>query len=208
MKKKGNFCSRSLRATKRSDKDYETKYYELEKKYNNILNELNYIKASLFLDEDKRTIDNFFDYQKPTSYHLIYSSIKDGDAKKNLLNYCKNKNNLLIFIIDSDGNKFGVYISSYLKESEGSIVDYNSFLFSMNKKKKYKTLQPENSIIIDPDYIICFGGKKGQNDLYLNFGNLASGMNKVQTFGDKNYDTSNNKKQFTIKSLDVYKIIL
>lgn len=59
---KGNFCSRSFFITKRLDKDYETKYYELEKKYNNILNELNYIKASLFLDEDKRTIDNFFDY--------------------------------------------------------------------------------------------------------------------------------------------------
>ena len=202
-----NYYSFNSFFTRRLDNESERKYNELEKKYNNILNELNYIKSSLFLEEDKKILDNFFDYQKPSSYHLIYSSIKDGANRKNLLSCCKNKNNLLIFIIDSNGNKFGVYISSYLKDYEGSIVDYNSFLFSINKNKKFKTKEPENSIIVDPDYLICFGGKKGGNDLYLNFGNLASGMNKVQTFGDKNYDTTNNNSKFTIKSLDIYKII-
>ena len=186
--------------------ELENKYNDLKKKYDDLLNEIKMIKTSLFFEEDKKILDNFFDYQKPTSYHLIYSSLKDGKQRNNFFNYCQNKNNLLIFIIDSAGNKFGAYISSYLKPTTGSIVDYNAFLFSINKNKKFKTLQPENSIIVDPQYVICFGGQIGKNDLYLNFGNSGSGMNNYQTFGDKNYDTTNNNIIFSIKSLDVYKI--
>lgn len=187
-------------------REIENKYNDLKAKYDNLLNEIKIIKSSIFLDEDKMILDNFFDYQKPTSCHLIYSSLKHGEKRNDFFNYCKNKNNLLFFIIDSAGNKFGAYISSYLKPTTGSIVDYNAFLFSINKNKKFKTLNPENSIIVDTQYVICFGGKIGQNDLYLNFGNLLSGMNIYQTFGDKNYDTTNNNARFTIKSLDVYKI--
>ena len=92
--------------------------------------------------------------------------------------------------------------STLVKNNDLNIKDENSFIFSVQNKKKFKVLNPSEAIHVSCTYLICFGGDSGNNDLYI--GIADGGMCKKDTYGDNNYETTNGK--FTIDEFKVFEL--
>ena len=95
--------------------------------------------------------------------------------------------------------------STLVKSDYLNIKDENSFIFSVQNKKKFKVLNPSKAIHVSNDYLICFGGDNCANDLYI--GNENGGMNIKDTYGDNNYETTNGNSSFTIDEFKVFELI-
>lgn len=72
-------------------------------------------------DKNKEIIHNPGFYQKPSDFHRVC------DFKRNLLIICKSKNEI-----------FGGYTPLFFDNSDGYKKDNESFLFSLNRQKKYE----------------------------------------------------------------------
>ena len=155
----------------------------------------------LFLDSsDENVIKDFFE-KKPKAFKLIYN----GKDRNNFFANCEGKKNLLFLVKDTKGNKFGGYMSSTLVKSNNlNIKDENSFIFSVQNKKKFKVLNPSKAIQVSSGYLICFGGDSGVNDLYI--GIADGGMNIKDTYGDNNNETTNGNSSFTIAEFKVFEL--
>ena len=95
--------------------------------------------------------------------------------------------------------------STLVKSDDLNIKDENSFIFSVQNKKKFKVLNPSKAIHVSNDYLICFGGDGSGNDLYIESGN--GGMNTTDTYGDKSYETTNGNSIFTTAEFKVFELI-
>ena len=94
--------------------------------------------------------------------------------------------------------------STLVKSDDLNIKDENSFIFSVQNKKKFKVLNPSKAIHVSSSYLITFGGDSGNNDLYI--GNEDGGMYKKDTYGDNNYETTNGNSSFTIDEFKVFEL--
>ena len=185
----------------KKNNELEKKVNDLNEKVNQLENDLKMIKgAFLFDSSDENIIKDFFE-KKPKAFKLIYI----GKDRNNFFANCEGKKNLLFLVKDTKGNKFGGYMSSTLvKNDDLNIKDENSFIFSVQNKKKFKVLNPSKAIHVSNDYLICFGGKKGANDLYIR--SADGGMNTRDSYGDNNYETTNGNSLFTIDEFKVFEL--
>ena len=94
--------------------------------------------------------------------------------------------------------------STLVKSGDLNIKDENSFIFSVQNKKKFKVLNPSKAIHVSNDYLICFGGYKGSNDFYIQ--EKTGGMNITDTYGDNNYETTNGNSSFIIDEFKVFEL--
>ena len=186
----------------KKNNELEKKVNDLNERVNQLENDLKMIKSAFFLDSsDENVIKDFFE-KKPKAFKLIYN----GKDRNNFFANCEGKKNLLFLVKDTKGNKFGGYMSSTLvKNDDLNIKDENSFIFSVQNKKKFKVLNPSKAIHVRSNYLIRFGGDNGGNDFYI--GNENGGMNKKETYGDNNNETTNGNSSFTIDEFKVFELI-
>ncbi|BFU26603.1 trichohyalin, putative [Entamoeba histolytica] len=100
--------------------------------------------------------------------NILFDSDKD-DWNKNTSVFGERiwkKENIIIIIEDSDGNKFGGYVNSKIDRVDFFIYDSKSFLFSLESNgriegmKKFDIKQPEYAFKIykqSDDYLFSFG---------------------------------------------------
>ena len=201
---------------------YENKIKNLEKKFDEkiskidkiekILNE--YMKPSEFFKNSKiikkdevNLILSWLD-KKPTQIDLLLNSKKDGDSISTFYEKCFNKCPTMIFVKTTEFLRFGGYASVTWPERH-SKRDDGCFLFSLDKKKKYKINenQKENAIYFCKNISFCFGSSC---DLYICDKCTSNTGNQVGngSFDMSNsYELNNGKKEFKVKSYEVYHII-
>lgn len=108
----------------------------------------------------------------------------------------------------TEGKKFGGYTSIPWENKHKISKDNNSFIFSLNKMKKYKISKPQNAIDTGINYF-AFGGNifyfyienncHSTNNNYCNH-YLGTYCNAVQ------YELNGSKSNFTVLSYEVYQI--
>jgi hypothetical protein len=81
--------------------------------------------------------------KKSNKTTLLLNSNKDGDSINFVEEKCKNKYPTLVVIMTTKGIKFGGYTTQEWKK--GVNKDNDAFVFSLDKKKKYKILNPINA---------------------------------------------------------------
>ena len=90
-----------------------------------------------------------------------------------------------------------------MKNFPQTLLNNNSFIFNLQKKKIFRVINPENAIAIKKRYLICFGSNGKENDFYI-YDKKSGGMNISDNYGDKEYETTNGRKQFSISEFKVY----
>ena len=144
------------------------------------------------------------------SAQLLYRLSRDGDSYQAYQNLCLNKAPTLTLAHSIDGKKFGGYTTCSFDDSDNQKKDEFSFLFSLDKKKKYiKRSSNFNSIY-------CRRGKGP--DFYHNFefdqGNMSKCYCDAGTANDYWYlekreladnikDTNVNLKEVEIYYIDI-----
>ena len=141
----------------------------------------------------------------PKKLILLLNSNLDGDSTQTFINKVKNKCPTLAIIKTTKGIKFGGYTTQMW--NEGEIKDNDAFVFSFDKKSKYKVLQPEHAIGFGNN---CWWGFGSTNNAIVVLDKCTTtNGNWVddKTFDIKNkYELNGGEKNFIVKSFEIYLI--
>ena len=219
-----NQIKNSKNENKKNLEEYENKNKEIEKKFNakieilqNQINDLKKNKESITNDISQNKIfqnssiikadevDLILSWleKKPKNISLLLDSKIDGDLNSTFYEKCKNKSPTMVFVKTTENLRFGGFTSVSWPKS-GFIWDDSSFLFSLDKRKKYIIKQKDKAIYYS-GYSFCFGSKC---DLYIR-DQCTKGANIV---GNGSYDVpsecelNNGKKNFFVSNYEVYHI--
>lgn len=195
---------------KNLEKNFNEKLKELENKIienktSQNKNSIDLFKnSSIVKSEDVDLILSWFD-KKPIKFNLLLDSKIDGDSNLTFKEKCFNKSPTMVFIKTTDNLRFGGFTSVTWPENDNK-KDEKSFLFSLDKKKKYKIKESQNedAIYYYQNICFCFGGGC---DLYIIDKCTLEDDNLV---GDGSYDLpskyelNNGKKNFKVLNYEVY----
>jgi hypothetical protein len=175
-----------------------------EKKKKELYEKYQIYKSSVINKDEIDLFMNWFD-KKPTKIKLLLDSKIDGDSTQTFYNKCSNKFPTVVFVKTTKGRRFGGYCSIGWENTNGNCKkDINNFIFSLDKKKKYKIKQPEYGIRTNSTYFAFGGGSD-----FVIYNNCTSNNNYNNNSGT--YETTeqyqlNGEEYFTVSSYEVYQI--
>ena len=176
-----------------------------EKKKKELYEKYQIYKSSVINKDEIDLFMNWFD-KKPTKIKLLLDSKIDGDLTQTFYNKCGGKFPTVVFVKTTKGKRFGGYCSIGWENTNGGFMkDINNFIFSLDKKKKYKIKKPENGIYTNSGYFAFGGG----SDFYI-YNNCTSNNNNYNN-NTGTYETTetyelNGEYNFTVSSYEVYQI--
>ena len=177
-----------------------------EKKKKELYEKYQIYKSSVINKDEIDLFMNWFD-KKPTKIKLLLDSKIDGDLTQTFYNKCGGKFPTVVFVKTTKGKRFGGYCSIGWENKKGdALKDINSFIFSLDKKKKYKIKNPDRAI---ETHSIYFAFGHGTSDFYINDKCTSNTDNYNQNTGT--YETTekfelNGESNFTVSSYEVYQI--
>ena len=214
-------------------KDLEDNNYKLQKKINELykfiknkteIEEKNnaqlingiQINSKIINDilEYKLSIKKWINKNKPFKTELLFRLSKDEDKENESNNAqifhkkCDNISPTLILIESKTEKKFGGFTTCTWNGFYENKSDGRTFLFSLNKNKKYKKKYNRDD---NKDIYANYddGPYFGTNDLFLNSNMKICYSNKDRpySFLENNDLFDNNNKEIEIKEVEIYKII-
>ena len=162
-------------------------------------------KSSVINKDEIDLFMNWFD-KKPTKIKLLLDSKIDGDSTQTFYNKCLYKFPTVVFVKTTKGRRFGGYCSIGWENANGNYKkDINNFIFSLDKKKKYKIKKPEYGIQTSSIYFAFGGGY----DICIH--NNCTSNNSSYNCNGGTYETTekyelNGEYNFTVSSYEVYQI--
>jgi len=162
-----------------------------------------FTNSSIVKSEDVDLIFSWFD-KKPIKFNLLLDSKIDGDLNLTFREKCFNKSPTMVFVKTTDNLRFGGFTSVTWPEKNYN-TDEKSFLFSLDKKKKYKIKESEkeDAIYYYLNSSFCFGGGW---DLYINDKCTLKEDNLVGNGSydlPSEYELNNGKKKFKVSNYEV-----
>ena len=162
-------------------------------------------KSSVINKDEIDLFMNWFD-KKPTKIKLLLDSKIDGDSTQTFYNKCSNKFPTVVFVKTTKGRRFGGYCSiGWENTNDGFMKDINNFIFSLDKKKKYKIKHPENGIHTNSGYFAF-----GDGCDFVIYNNCTSKNNNynnnIGTYETTETYELNGEINFTVSSYEVYQI--
>ena len=180
--------------------------YKKEKKNNSFFD--GFKNSNIVNEKEIEEIYNWLD-NKPKNCKLLLDSKIDGDKTETFYKKCGGKSPTIVLVKTTEGNKFGGYTAfPWENKKNGIINDNKSFIFSLNKMKKYNIIKPENAIQTNDDYF-AFGG--GLSDFYISNnchstnGNYCNHQNRTY-YTTEQHELNGGKYKFTVSSYEVYQI--
>jgi len=164
-------------------------------------NESKFFDNSDILNDDEKKLLILWLPKKPKKITLLLNSNKDGDSVEVIKKKCKNKYPTIVVLMTIKGIKFGGYTTQEWKNE--ITKDNDAFVFSLDKKKKYKIIKPNNATYLStwwgfgPDenaIVIC-------NNCTESNSNFVG--NKTYYIKEK-YELNGGEEYFTVKSFEIY----
>ena len=145
---------------------------------------------------------------KPKKINLLLNSRIDGDKTETFYNKCEGKYPTIVFVKTTKGHRFGGYSSISWKNLDGGIIkDEKSFIFSLDKQKKYDIKNADMAIQTSSNYF-AFG--RGTSDFYVENNCTSSTNNYSCSTGKYNtteqYELNGGEKYYTVSSYEVYQV--
>ena len=143
---------------------------------------------------------------KNLKFNLLYRATKDGDALSIFHSKCDYKTKVLVLYYTIEGVKFGGYTEIGFDSSGGYKNDLNSFLFSIDKKKIYNSINKEQ-LFCHKGNGPSFGNNRGiylgdYTPILSKKNNKHETWNSTKSFeGLKNYEINNGKQYFNLQEL-------
>ena len=215
-----NLINEKIKSYKKDDNVKITFYPENEIEINSFLEKIksfgkistrnfNIDIKSKIIDKEEycKSLKNWIESNKDLKFELLYRLSENGEKFSKFHELCDNKGPTLTLFHVDDGNKVGIYTPLILDSKSGWKNDMNTFIFNLNKNKKYKKLTNDYSLYCYNNYGL----------FTADFGNHSSGtMKKIKHFGNfindyyengKDILPSNDKeKVYDLKEMEVFKI--
>ena len=196
----------------------------LIKKVDNLEKEIKEIKEILELNNIKKIykkrIDSSIIYTKEENnfiidsigkqnleFEKIYKMSVDGDREA-FHKKCDNQGpTLCLFKIKDKDIRYGGFASVSWDTNSNEKRDQNAFIFSINKKKMFKSTNYDSSIYCSPSYGPFFGGNSSPKYAELWFSSRSCcGFYKNKIYKDLNKECTQGLKDFALDELEVFKV--
>ena len=148
---------------------------------------------------------------------LLYRATKDGDSFDTFHSKCDNQGETVTLCETTEGRKFGGHMNQSMSTGNGewfNKFDTNFFLFSLNKLKCYRPTSEyysrEGCFHSGKDQGPIFGNSNSNIGIYYKSSILANEGGtefNIKDMGITENYVFTGKKKFTVKELEVYKII-
>ncbi len=166
-------------------------------------------KSTIIKDEEEiKLLSNWINENKEKKFKLLYKLSLDGDSIETFHKKCDNKGPTLIIIKTTKNNIFGGYNPLSWNSSGGYQNSNLSFLFSLNKKKKYTIKQglEQYAFYWNKEYFAFGGGYDlcifnqctNNNNSYAN---SPHSYNTTETF-----ELNGGELHFTVIDYEVYSV--
>ena len=161
------------------------------------------LKSDIITSKEQIDLINEWINNKKNKYSLLYKGTRDGDSWEQFFEKCENKGPTILIIETTDGEILGGYTEKSWIKNKG-ISTPESFLFNINKKKKY--------FINGNGYIHSYGDFGFGDHLYYelhffdNYLKNKSKMHGLTSYNLNSFEISGGKQNFNIKEMEVYKI--
>ena len=200
-------------------KKYDEKILQLEENLNNInkkFEEQNSIIQDNSIDslivskkEDVQLLKEWISPYKKISFNLIYRATRDGDTINDFHKMCDDKSPTICLMKTPKGFIFGGYTTVLFNNKENQelkLKDDKAFVFSLNKREKYKTQDESRSILNSPKHLIIFGN--GYNSIQIENNALTSKDHWSNPKGSYGHDLNlTEDKYFSIVEIEVFQVI-
>ena len=195
---------------KKENTESKKEINELKEKLNMIWSkEKNKIAYSKIIKGNTNYIEklkNWINPSKKIRTELLYRLSENGDNKSTFHELCDNKGPTLILFHVNDGNIAGIYTPLSWDTTSGWKNDMNTFIFNLNKIKKYKKSTNSSSIYCHSSfgpstfYFGCWSTNSMKSITYID--------NDTNLFYDKGSEIllSNNQENYNLIETEVYKI--
>ena len=169
----------------------------------------NYFKESSIIinNEERSLLSKWIDEDSEKEIKLLYKSSEDGDLIKTFHEKCDNKGPTILIIKSTNGKKFGGYNPLFWDSSNKFKNTSDSFIFSLDNKKKYIIENEEQK------KFSIFGGKNalgfgGGFDICIKDTFMKTNNNycRPTSFNFKNESELTGEKNFIISELEVYSV--
>jgi len=184
------------------------KKFEESNFYKRYTNSRNLIGDIIKNEEQYNLICDWIDKNKNYKFQLLYKGTLDGDTKEIFHKKCDNQGPNISIIQSTDEQIFGGYTSkSWNINNKNDVPDAESFLFNINNKRKY--FVSNNRGLFKEDGYICDFGGDNFHELWIQDNYFSKGGNcdNGKGYNFKNYELSGGKNNFSIKEIEVYKVI-
>ena len=143
--------------------------------------------------------------KKPTKTNLIYNSKNDGDSLSKFYEKVANKSPTILIVKSLNGYRFGGYSSVFWKNDSHWYKDDESFIFSLDSKKKYNILKNSINHIYGNPSFVQFGNDIGIYDKFTSVDSNFVGKSGYNS--PDNYEMNGGIKNFKVSNFEVYQII-
>ena len=159
------------------------------------------------LIEDRIKNDEIFK-NKHIRYELIFRGTRDGRNSSQFHEKCDGIPNTFFVVQTTKGLKFGAYTAEPWKNQGGYIKDHRSFLFSLDLMKIYNHIKGNQAQYFHKDYgpSIYYSIWINQ-DMFKENSSSVCEQNYAYSGYEKKYELNNEESNFTIKELEIFKII-
>ena len=183
-----------------SIKEEYSKLKKDKKEQNNVL----FPKSSIINANEENIILSWFDI-KPIKFNLLLDSKVDGDSTSTFYQKCEQKCPTILFFKTTNGARFGGFTTKFWSNL-GVAKDEKSFVFSLDKKEKYKVTNIDEAIYGSNNFFqfgtcsfrIC-NNCTSVNTNYIN-------DHKKYYDLPSNYGLTGGDSNFTISSYEVYQV--
>ena len=202
-----NLKERLLKVEKKLEIKEEKEKKEIEEKEKKM--KLLFEGTTLISDDEKTMLDNWILENTEKKYNLLYKVTRDGDGCSTFHSKCDGKGPTIIIIQTTTGYKFGGYTSiNWDNTSSNYKKDELAFIFSLNKKKKFKIKSGNvgNAIYCTSSYGPIFGNG---HDFYIvnNCKSSSNGTNTPSTYEcDEKNGLTGGQSSFYVKEMEVFQV--
>ena len=164
------------------------------------------VKSKILLQNEYNLLMSWLD-NIPKTITLLLDSDRDGDLTDTFYSKCSGKCPTIVLVQTIKNIRFGGYSSiPWKNQNQNYSSDKNNFIFSLDKKEKYKIIKPENAIQTYSEYFAFGSG----SDFYVhnncksyqyNYVNGSGTYDKIQ-----NYELNGGEQYFTVSRYEVYQI--
>ena len=173
-------------------------------------NNFNINSISKIADKEEycMSLKNWIEPNKDLKFELLYRLSEHGEKFSKLHELCDNKGSTLTLFHVKDGNKVGIYTPLTLDNKSGWKTDMNTFIFNLNKNKKYKKLTNNCSLFCNSSfgiYTADFGNNAADGTLkkIKHFGN---DINSIYENGKDILPIDGKEKSYILEEMEVFKI--
>ena len=181
------------------------------KENSNIINSIDISKIIGGNYQYAQSIKNWINSNENLEFELLYRLSENGEEFSKFHELCDNKGPTLSLFHLNDENKIGIYTPLSWDSNSFWKNDIETFIFSLNKNKKYKKLEKDMSILCKKNcgiYVYGLGNQDNNCNSMKEIIYYPITMKKVfDNFSDI-LPNDMKTKSFTLKELEVFKVLI